>query len=76
MFSAILTCLLCVCVCVLTIVKHTEQDAVGPDVEPLVHEGEHVHGKEAGNKTRNKVRYQDIIDLGLRQELLKGDLVG
>ncbi|BFZ06733.1 hypothetical protein BsWGS_09772 [Bradybaena similaris] len=52
--------------------KHTDQDDVGPEVEPLVHGGEHVHGKEADNKTRHKVRYQDIIDLGLSQELLKG----
>ncbi|CAG5119697.1 unnamed protein product, partial [Candidula unifasciata] len=52
--------------------SQNNQGDFGIDLEPIVHEGEHVHGKAGSQKSRNKVRYQDIIELGLSQELLKG----
>uniref|UniRef100_A0A0B7AYH9 Uncharacterized protein n=1 Tax=Arion vulgaris TaxID=1028688 RepID=A0A0B7AYH9_9EUPU len=51
----------------------SHRDQIGPEFEGVIHDGKHVHVDMPGaHKPRNKVKYQDIIDLGLDQELLKG----
>ncbi|KAH9512728.1 hypothetical protein Btru_038036 [Bulinus truncatus] len=52
--------------------ENVEREPTGLDPERLLHGDDHAHDHDPNYKTKNKITYKDIINLGLSEEQLKG----
>ena len=50
------------------------KEEIGPSFERAVHGNDHVHDHKSDGPARKIIKFKDIVDLELGEQMLKGDL--